>query len=172
MVQAAGAIVLHRDENGELRVVVIKRGRPPRLGAWTLPGGRVDPGETPAEAARREVREETGLEVNVLRETEIYTYRAGPSAGDPLHPYVIHEHLCVVVAGTLTAGDDAAEARWVTLPDLAALGVHEDARAVIERAAAIIASAVRRKRSRGSDFGGESTSEARREGREPLQNRG
>jgi 8-oxo-dGTP pyrophosphatase MutT (NUDIX family) len=128
-VEAAGAIVFARA--GELRVVVIRRGRPPRKGAWTIPGGRVEPGETSAEAARREAREETGLEVRVLCETELYAF------GE----FAIHEHLCVPVAPglpPLAPGDDAEDARWATLPELSALGVHEDARAVIARAAAIL----------------------------------
>jgi len=129
-IEAAGAIIFARE--GELYVVIIRRGRPPRQGAWTIPGGRIEPGETSAEAARREAREETGLDVRVLCETE--TYAAGP--------FSIHEHVCVpagVWGGlpALVAGDDADEARWVTLPALAAFGVHEDACAVIARAAAI-----------------------------------
>jgi ADP-ribose pyrophosphatase YjhB (NUDIX family) len=128
-VQAAGAIILARA--GDLHVVVIRRGRPPRKGAWTIPGGRVEPGETSADAARREAREETGLDVRVLCETEVYMLEA----------FAIHEHLCVPREPglpALVAGDDADEARWVTLPDLATLEVHEDARAVIARAAAIL----------------------------------
>jgi ADP-ribose pyrophosphatase YjhB (NUDIX family) len=129
-IEAAGAIVLARER--ELHVVIVRRGRPPREGAWTIPGGRVEPGETPAEAARREAREETGLDVRVVRETETFA----------LEPFLIHEHLCVPVQPglpPLVAGDDASEARWVTLPELAAFGVHDDACAVIARAAAIFA---------------------------------
>jgi 8-oxo-dGTP pyrophosphatase MutT (NUDIX family) len=114
-----------------------ERGRPPRQGGWTIPGGRVEPGETSADAARREAREETGLDVRVLCETE--TYATGP--------FAIHEHVCVPTAPglpALVAGDDAEGARWVTVPDLAACGVHEDACAVIARAAAIFGTIVPR----------------------------
>jgi ADP-ribose pyrophosphatase YjhB (NUDIX family) len=129
-VEAAGAIVLAR--HGELYVVLVRRARPPRVGAWTIPGGRLEQGETPADAARRETREETGLDVRVLRETEVYR----------LDRFVIHEHLCLPTAPglpALVAGDDADGAQWVTVSSLEARGVHEDARAVIARAAAIFA---------------------------------
>src|SRR3954451_8848815 len=60
-VECAGAVV--RDERG--RLLLVRRGRPPAAGLWSLPGGRIEPGETAAAAAAREVREETGLEVEI-----------------------------------------------------------------------------------------------------------
>jgi 8-oxo-dGTP diphosphatase len=126
-VEAAGAIVFSR-AGDEIFVLVVRRARPPREGSWTIPGGRIEPGETASAAARREVREETGIDVAVVAETEVFV----------LDPYVIHEHVCVAAspAPPLRPGDDAADARWALLSELEALGVHEDARAVIARAAA------------------------------------
>jgi 8-oxo-dGTP diphosphatase len=111
-VPCAGAII--RDPHG--RLLLIRRGREPGLGLWSLPGGRVEHGETPAEAAVREVREETGLEVE-----------PGPLIGSVDRPgpagttYRIDDYACTVISGDLTPGDDAADARWCTDADLRCL---------------------------------------------------
>ncbi len=121
---AVGAVVV--DSSG--RVLLVRRGRAPSVGTWTLPGGRVEPGETLEAAAVRELREETAVEARVVCALGVVRVeREGFS-------YAIHEHLLVPVgepAGPL-AGDDATDARWVTRDDLAALGVREDAVAVID----------------------------------------
>jgi mutator protein MutT len=101
LVECAGAVV--RDQHG--RLLLVRRGHPPAEGRWSLPGGRVEPGETPAQAARREVREETGLEVEIGRLL----------ASVELGPYLVHDFAGVVLGGTLRSGDDAAEARWCSL---------------------------------------------------------
>ncbi|MBO3750868.1 NUDIX domain-containing protein [Streptosporangiaceae bacterium NEAU-GS5] len=93
-----GAIV----RDGEGRLLLVRRGHPPGEGLWSLPGGRVEPGESDGAAVRRELREETGLEVAV-----------GALAGVALRPpYEIYDYLATVVGGTLRAGDDAADAGW------------------------------------------------------------
>jgi 8-oxo-dGTP diphosphatase len=124
-VAAVGAVVLERAG----RVLLVRRGRPPGEGTWTLPGGRVEPGETLEEAVVREVREETGLAARVV---------CGLGTVDVAREgfvYVIHEHLLVPldVCAVPVAGDDADDARWASWDDLARLGVHPDAVAVIER---------------------------------------
>ena len=91
------------------RLLVIRRGRPPGAGLWSLPGGRVEPRETDAAAVVRELREETGLEVAV-----------GRLVGSLDRPgldgvtYDIHDYAATVAGGGLRAGDDAVDARWVT----------------------------------------------------------
>jgi ADP-ribose pyrophosphatase YjhB (NUDIX family) len=113
------------------RVLVIQRGRPPGEGLWSVPGGRLEAGETLAQAVAREVREETGLTVEV-----------GPFVcvierfGEDFH-FVILDYLARVVGGTLAAGTDAADARWVTDAELAALPTTEGLLDVLARARAI-----------------------------------
>jgi acetyl-CoA carboxylase carboxyl transferase subunit beta len=97
-VLCAGAVV--RDGTG--RLLLVRRGQEPSKGLWSLPGGRVEPGETPAEAAAREVLEETGLLVEVgalLLSVEI---------GE----FLVHDFAATVVSGELRPGDDATDARW------------------------------------------------------------
>ncbi|HVW81812.1 MAG TPA: NUDIX domain-containing protein [Mycobacteriales bacterium] len=106
-VLCAGAVV--RDGAG--RLLLIQRGQPPAAGTWTLPGGRVEPGESPAAAAAREVAEETGLTVEV----------GALLAVVPVLGYLVHDFAATVVGGELTPGDDAADARWFALGDLATL---------------------------------------------------
>lgn len=99
------------DEEG--RLLVVRRGRPPGEGLWSIPGGRVEPGESDAEAVAREVREETGLLV-----------RVGDHAGTVRRPgpagvtYEVHDYTATVAGGTLRAGDDAADARWMSVAEL------------------------------------------------------
>lgn len=115
-VPCAGGIVLADGDDGCQRLLVIRRGRPPGAGSWSVPGGRCLPGEDTAACCVREVREETGLDVVVLR-------RAGTVERDAPDGavYVIDDYFCRATGGTLGAGDDAADARWVTRAELAGL---------------------------------------------------
>ena len=105
--RCVGGIVF--DDQG--RLLLIQRANEPGKGLWSLPGGRVEPGETDFEAAVRELREETGLDV-----------RPHTLAGSVLRGrYDIHDYLCTLTGGTLTAGDDATDARWSDKAELLAL---------------------------------------------------
>lgn len=97
------------DDHG--RLLLIRRANDPGSGLWSLPGGRVEPGESDETAVARELREETGLDV--IPGTVIGTVTRGP--------YEIHDYACRVEGGTLTAGDDATDARWSDAADLSAL---------------------------------------------------
>jgi len=105
-----------RDEAG--RLLLIKRGHEPGAGLWSIPGGRIEAGESDASALVREVREETGLAV-----------LAGRLLGAVQRPGLagaivdIRDYVAVVTGGVLTAGDDAADARWVSPAQLAQLDV-------------------------------------------------
>jgi 8-oxo-dGTP diphosphatase len=107
-----GGIV--RDDAG--RILIVRRGREPALGLWSIPGGRVEPGEDDHSALIREVSEETGLIVRVeglVGEVD----RPGP----PGAVYVVRDYACRPTGGTLQAGDDAADARWTTPEELSIL---------------------------------------------------
>ena len=90
------------------RLLLVRRGRPPRAGRWAVPGGKVEWGETLREAAAREAREETGLDVEVGHVAWV-----GESIGDD-HHFALIDFWATPVGGELSAGDDAAEVRWVT----------------------------------------------------------
>jgi ADP-ribose pyrophosphatase YjhB (NUDIX family) len=126
VVAAAGAVVV--DRGG--RVLLVKRGRPPSLGSWTLPGGRLEAGESPEAAVVREVAEETEVRARVVCPLGVVRIaREG-------FLFAIHEHLLVPLderRAQPRAGDDAAEARWVERSELEVLGVAPDAVAVVDR---------------------------------------
>jgi 8-oxo-dGTP diphosphatase len=111
-----GAIVT----DGHGRLLLIQRGHEPGKGLWSLPGGRVEPGETDAEALVREMEEETGLTVapgRLIGQVD----RPG-RAGDV---FDIRDYAATVTGGTLRPGDDAADARWVARGDMAVLPMTE-----------------------------------------------
>ena len=111
-VDCVGALVYDEQH----RLLLIRRGHDPGAGLWSIPGGRVEPGETDPEAVAREVHEETGLHVAV-----------GPLVGEIERPglhgstYVIRDYAATTLSGTLTPGDDATEARFVTHQELTTL---------------------------------------------------
>jgi 8-oxo-dGTP diphosphatase len=95
---------------------VIQRRNPPSAGQWSIPGGRCLPGEPAADACVREVAEETGLEVVVIRLAGRVELDA-PGGGI----YDVDDFVCERRGGDLRAGDDAAAARWVSLAEFTAL---------------------------------------------------
>jgi mutator protein MutT len=114
------------------RAVIVKRANEPYQGQWSIPGGRVALGETLAEAVRREMREETGLEVRVGPLLEVFEHTE-QDADRVRHHFVILDYLCTCVGGTLCAGDDAEDAAWVTAEELPRYGVAGSAAAVIRK---------------------------------------
>jgi 8-oxo-dGTP diphosphatase len=111
-VRCVGAVV--RDEGGQL--LLIRRGHPPGEGLWSLPGGRVEAGESDAVAVARELLEETGLRAET---GELIAVVARPGLGDVV--YDIYEYAATPVGGELRPGDDAIDVRWVDDRELRAL---------------------------------------------------
>lgn len=136
---AVGGIALDERE----RVLLIQRGRPPAEGAWSIPGGRVELGETLHQACVREMREETGLEVEIGPVVEVLDRITRDDGGDgeriAFH-YVIIDFLVRVAGGALRspeAGDDARDARWIAFDELDRYPLTDGLIPVLERARAL-----------------------------------
>ena len=117
-VPAVGAVVVH-----EGAVLLVRRGRAPSRGVWAVPGGRIELGETLAEAAEREVREETGVQVRAGEPVWSFDSVVRDPEGRVAFHYVIVDLLADYVAGEPRAGDDALAARWARPEDLAGMMV-------------------------------------------------
>lgn len=102
-----GAVIVHQQ-----RVLLVQRGTEPARGVWSIPGGLIEVGEMLHEAVIREVREETGLDVEPIELVELLDriYREGHRVR---YHYVIADYLCRVTGGTLKAASDADAVRWV-----------------------------------------------------------
>jgi 8-oxo-dGTP diphosphatase len=111
VIDCVGAVI----KDGAGRLLLIKRGHEPGKGLWSIPGGRIEPGESDEEALVREVREETGLIVAAGR--LIGSVRR-PAGGDPGSVLDIRDYAAEVTGGTLAAGDDADDALWASAADL------------------------------------------------------
>ncbi|HXB62712.1 MAG TPA: NUDIX hydrolase [Acidobacteriaceae bacterium] len=109
----AGAVVLE----GET-VLLVRRGGEPLAGQWSLPGGRLELGETVEQAIVREVREETSLDVEPLQFLGVYDLIDRDVTGAIRYHYVLVDWICTVSGGELRAGDDATEVCWVQRGDL------------------------------------------------------
>ncbi len=102
------------------RLLLIQRTNEPGRGRWSVPGGRVQAGETDHHAVIREVAEETGLEVKIVRRAGV-VQRCEPGGA----VFDIHDYVCLATGGTLRAGDDAGDARWCDAETLARLPIVE-----------------------------------------------
>lgn len=125
VVGVGGVIVL------DGRALIVRRGHEPRQGEWSLPGGGVHLGESLVDAVRREMKEETGLDVEVgpILETFDRIHRAPD--GRVRYHFVIVDYLCTPVGGDARAGDDAEALAWVRADEVDAYGVNAHAAAVL-----------------------------------------
>ncbi len=122
-----GALILDGD-----RILLIERGKEPLKGYWSLPGGAVETGERLEDALRREVFEETGLNVSVDSLATVFERIMPDSAGICEYHYVLVDFYCTVVGGHLRPGDDSARAEWVPVGDLRNLKITEGTQQVID----------------------------------------
>ena len=137
-VMGVGGVIIDRG-----RAVLIRRGTEPLLGEWSIPGGTVEIGETLEEAVRRELREETGLEVRVLELIELFDriyFQDGAAAEDKKKPrfhYVIADYLCEVVGGEPQAGSDVTDLAFAREDELGKFHLTEKATSVLKKAFAL-----------------------------------
>lgn len=130
-VVGVGAVVLDGD-----RVLLIKRGHEPLKGQWSLPGGRVEIGETLERAIAREVREETGLDVEVGPMVEVLDRITRDASGHVEHHFVLVDFVCRPTGGVLGGASDAEAAEWVPMERLTAYDVAGVTIQVIRKAVA------------------------------------
>jgi mutator protein MutT len=116
------------------QVLLVRRGREPLRGQWSLPGGLVRVGESMAQALRREIAEETGLAVRVESMVEVLDHITRDRQKRVRFHYVLVDFLCRVKSGRLRASSDASEAKWVSSDQLAAYRLRPATRRVIARA--------------------------------------
>ena len=102
------------------RFLLVRRGQPPDPGRWGFPGGKIEPGETAAEAAVRELAEETGVLAEALGAFDSVDVIRRNADGSLLYHYVLVAVACRWLSGEAVAADDAHEAEWFTLDEIAA----------------------------------------------------
>ncbi len=138
-----GGVVIFED-----RALLIRRGSEPLKGEWSIPGGTLEVGETLAEGVRRELREETGLEVRILELIEVFerifpdpapaSNQAGAAdARRPRYHFVILDYLCEVAGGTLRAGSDVTDLVFASEDELARYNLTPTATRVLRNAFAM-----------------------------------
>jgi ADP-ribose pyrophosphatase YjhB (NUDIX family) len=127
-IPGVGALIFQRG-----RILMAQRGKEPLKGWWSLPGGALELGESLADGVRREVREETGLEIRPLGVLEIFERIMRDASGAPEYHYVLIDYICRVTGGELRAGDDVCAVEWVRQRDLPSLQITEGTLAVIEK---------------------------------------
>lgn len=113
------------------RCLLIQRGKEPRKGEWSLPGGHQEWGETVREAVLREIREETGLEVEVTGLLDVVDAIAPDTDGRIDYHFTLIDFRCEWLSGDAVAGDDAAAVRWNTMAELEDLELWEETRRII-----------------------------------------
>jgi 8-oxo-dGTP diphosphatase len=121
-----GAVIIERGQ-----VVLVKRGHPPLVGEWSIPGGVLEVGETLREAAVREAMEETGLGVEPGELLGVFDRVLADEGGRTRYHYVLIDFLCRRVSGSPAPAGDAAEARWFTRSEAEALPLPRDTADVI-----------------------------------------
>jgi ADP-ribose pyrophosphatase YjhB (NUDIX family) len=133
-----GAVVLDGD-----RVLLVRRGKQPLMGKWSLPGGMVELGETTRDAIQREVAEECGLEIRVGEVAGILDRVVRDAEGRIRYHWVLVDYVAFLESGTLCAASDADEAQWVDVDDVERLDTTDGLMDMIRRAVAVAEGRVR-----------------------------
>ncbi len=129
-IAAVGVVCLRGDE-----ILLIRRGTPPLEDSWSLPGGRIEWGERAADAALRELKEETGCSAEIVGLIDVVDgllSRRGATDEPPWGHYVLIDYAARWTGGEPRAGDDAREARFFAVAELDALGLWSETRRIID----------------------------------------
>jgi len=127
--------------NDKDELVLIRRGKEPRRDQWSIPGGHLEWGESLHDAILREVREETGLVVEIAGLVDTVDLIVQDGSGEITRHYVLIDFATQVVAGELRAGSDAAEARWVAFSALDDYPLWSETRRIIEESRGLVTNA-------------------------------
>ncbi len=127
-----GAVIVR-----EAEVLIVRRANPPLQGEWSIPGGALELGEKLRDGVAREVREETGLEVEVGPVLDVFDSIFPDGEGRTQYHYVLIDYLCHLRSGSAVAASDASELRWARAEELAGLGMRQVTIDVIRKALAI-----------------------------------
>ena len=131
---AVGAVI----GNDAGYVLLIRRGRPPRLNQWSIPGGKVEWGEPVRQALVREIAEETGLQIEVMELIDIVESLIHGDAGELAHHHVLLDYTARVLSGQPRAGDEVKELAWVSLSKLDDYPMWSETRRIIEEGHALL----------------------------------
>ncbi|RMF10059.1 MAG: NUDIX domain-containing protein [Alphaproteobacteria bacterium] len=145
-----GVVVFRGD-----KVLLVRRGKPPKAGQWSLPGGAQHLGESVRQAARREVREETGLDVTLTGLVDALDFIDRDDTGAVRHHYTLVDWMGEAASGDAVAGDDVTEVTWVAPHELEQYSLWEETRRIIERAAQKRGTSLLRKIARKSAITGQ-----------------
>ena len=118
----------------EGRALLVRRGGPPLAGEWSIPGGMLETGETLFEGVRRELVEETGIEVRVVELIEVFERISLDAAGKTKYHFVVLDYLCEADAGEARAGSDVTDVAWAQPDELGKYQLTETVTRVIEKA--------------------------------------
>ena len=127
-----GAVILHED-----KVLLVRRGKAPSFGKWSLPGGLVELGETTREAIAREILEECGIKIRVVDVAGVITRVVRDDDDRIRYHYVLVDYLAYPDSRDVEAGDDAAEAEWFEIDRVAELDTTQGLLDMIRRAEAL-----------------------------------
>ena len=125
-----GAVIWQDD-----RVLLVRRGKPPRQSEWSLPGGAQHVGETVRETCLREIREETNLDVEIESLLEVIDGIFRDDDGRVQHHYTLIDFKARWLSGEAKAGDDVDDVRWVSLAELSDFGLWQETERVIRKSA-------------------------------------
>ena len=129
-IPGVGVVVFRNEE-----VLLVKRKKAPYKGQWSIPGGKQLLGETVTQAARRELMEETGVEVNELTLIDVIDIMVPDEEGKILYHYIVADYRAHWLSGECSPGDDAQDVQWFNLNKLGSISLLDKTRKIILKAA-------------------------------------